>query len=266
MPWVSVGLERLSGQSWWASLRRSGWPGNSTMVQRIEGVVMYVLQMCISSGNWPESSLRISLLGESRQFCNIPPSCQIAEAWQTPAPHQKPPTHKHRIQRRVLLIATCVCSLVFCLVGWGTFILITWSSSDAQWLLSQPSSGVRVWELAAWMLSSCLCFPVPVQLQFWAQQQIPLILQSTFAVLKFKGSFWQRNLWWHTLWSRACAWVLSLWCKWRAAQPLLPWAGIGTKSCHPGCLTAYSDWHPLDLCGSADKCKSNGFFIWKSCK
>lgn len=52
-----------------------------------------------------------------------------------------------------------MCSLGFCLVGWRTFILITWISSDARWLLSQPSLGIRVWELAAWILSRCLCFP-----------------------------------------------------------------------------------------------------------
>lgn len=147
MPWASVGLEMLSGQSWWASLRRCGRPGNSAMVWRIEGVVMYVLQICIPSGNWPDSSLRISLLGESRQFPN-----RWSLANPTPLP-KKTPTHKHWIQRRVLLIDTGVCSLVFCLVGWRTFILIPWSSSDARWLLSQPSTGVRVWELAAWMLS-----------------------------------------------------------------------------------------------------------------
>lgn len=56
-----------------------------TMVWRVEGVVTYVLQICISSGNWPDSGLRTSLLGESRQFCNIPPSSQTFVAWQ-PAP------------------------------------------------------------------------------------------------------------------------------------------------------------------------------------
>lgn len=161
MPWASVGLERLSGQSWWASLRCRR-PGKATMVWRVEGVVTYVLQICISLGNWPDSGLRTSLLGESRQFCNIPPSSQTFVAWQPAPPKKKKqtnPTHKHWIQRWVLVVATGVCSVVFCLVGWRTFILITWSSSDARLHLSQPSLDVRVWELAAWILSVCLCFP-----------------------------------------------------------------------------------------------------------
>lgn len=154
-----------------------------------------------------------------------------------------------------------MCSLVFCLVGWRTLILISWSSSDAWFCLSQPSLDVRVWELAAWILSVCLCFPCSNTTAFMGTAT-----NTTYfaVVLEFKGSFWHKNLRWHVLWSRVCAWFVSLQCKQRAAWALLSWAGIGTRSCHPGCLSAYSNWHPLDLCGSADKCKSNGFSIWKT--
>lgn len=121
-------------------------------------------------------------------------------------------TCKHWIQRRVLLIFTGVSSLVSCFVGWRTFILSTWSSSNAGWLLSQPSSGIRVWELAACIFSMCLCFPCSNTTAFMGTATKSLILQTTFMGLKFKGSFWQKNLQWHMLWSRACTWFLSLQC------------------------------------------------------
>lgn len=93
-------------------------------------------------------------------------------------------------------------------------------------------SGCESWQLG---YSPCACAsPAPIQLHLWAQQQIPLLLQTSFVVLEFKGSFWHKNLRWHMVWSRACAWFVNLQCKQRAAWALLSWAGIGTRSCHPG--------------------------------
>lgn len=74
------------------------------------------------------------------------------------------------------------------------------------------ASPPQVWGCESWQLGYSLyacASPVPVQLQLWAQQQIPPFLQTTFVVLKFKGSFWQKNLWWHMLWSRAWACCVS---------------------------------------------------------
>lgn len=113
-------------------------------------------------------------------------------------------------------------------------------------VVSEPAllrcQGVRVGSLDP--LCACAS-PFPIQLHLWTLQQISLILQTTSGGPGVQRFFLtEKSTLTHAV-------IKSLWCRQRAAWALLPWAGTATKSCHPGCLTAYSNWHPLDLCGSA---------------
>lgn len=211
---------------------------------------MCVLQICISSGNWTDSGLRTSLLGESRQFCDIPPSFQTT---QTCDPPKK--TRKHWIQRRVLLIATGVCSLVFCPVGLRISILITWSSSDTWWLLSLRCQGVRVGSLDA--LCACASL-LPIQLHLWALQQISFILQTTSGGPEVQRFFLTGK----SALTHAVIKSLSLQCRQRAAWALSPeqdWDQKLPSSLSHCLFKLASSWSLWECC----KCKSNGFFIWK---
>lgn len=58
MAWASVGLGRLCGQSWWASLRRRRRPGKAVKVQRMKKGLLHLFCKCIYQ--W-ESGLTLAL-------------------------------------------------------------------------------------------------------------------------------------------------------------------------------------------------------------